>query len=234
MPRRLAVIPARGGSKRIPNKNIREFCGQPIIAHILNAAKESGLFETIHVSTDSVTIANVVQEFGFDIDFMRIETLADDHTPLMPVLRYVVDQFSIRGEHFDQVWLLMACAPLVKKEDLIAASLVHDSEKPSMSTLAVCEYPAPIEWAFEIKEGKDVLTPVSPGMFSVRSQDLKKCYYDAGVFVIFPTALIRESIGAGSDAEFAPFVLSRDKAVDIDTESDWEYAELLFRLSKTF
>ena len=90
----LAIIPARGGSKRIPNKNIRNFCGKPIISYILDAAKKSGLFNTIHVSTDSKQIIKVVENLGFKIDFVRPSDLADDYTPIMPVLKFVVEEYE--------------------------------------------------------------------------------------------------------------------------------------------
>src|SRR5437764_11044543 len=109
---RLAIVPARGGSKRVSDKNVRDFCGRPMIAHILGAARKSGLFDAIHVSTDSARIAGIVGDLGFATQFLRPSELADDFTPLMPVLRYVTDKFAKSGRHFDEVWLLMACAPL--------------------------------------------------------------------------------------------------------------------------
>ena len=117
--RRLAIIPARGGSKRIPNKNVRDFCGKPMLAHILSAARDSGLFETVHVSTENAAIASVAAEQGYPVDFMRPDNLADDYTAIMPVMKYVVDEYERRGRTFDQVWLLMACAPLIAASDLV-------------------------------------------------------------------------------------------------------------------
>src|SRR5450755_2920533 len=109
MPSRLAVIPARGGSKRIPDKNIRMFCGKPMIGHILQAATGSRLFDTIHVSTESQRIADVVESLGYTIDFLRPQHLAGDHTPLMPVLKYAAETYATTGKNFDEIWLLMAC-----------------------------------------------------------------------------------------------------------------------------
>ena len=121
MQKRLAIIPARGGSKRIKNKNIKYFCGKPMIAYMLDTARKSSLFNTIHVSTENIEIRNKVNELGFEIDFMRPLDLADDYTPIMPVLRFVVESYAKQGVFFDQVWLLMACAPLIEVEDLVAA-----------------------------------------------------------------------------------------------------------------
>ena len=116
--KRLAVIPAREGSKRIKNKNIKNFCGKPIISYALNAAKESGLFDTIHVSTESEEIANIVRDLGFTIDFLRDISLADDITPIIPVLKWVVEKYQSKNIYFDEVVLIMACAPLIDATDL--------------------------------------------------------------------------------------------------------------------
>jgi pseudaminic acid cytidylyltransferase len=231
MIRRIAIIPARGGSKRIPNKNIRDFCGKPMIAHILQAARESELFDVIHVSTESIHIREVVEDLGFSVDFMRPDKLADDHTPIMPVLRYVTETYASRGQVFDQVWLLMACAPLVRHSDLRQASELFDQSGGGSPVLAISEYPVPIEWAFSrTSDGK--LTPVKPGMFAVRSQDLEKKYFDAGVFTVFPTQKVQASEGPGSDNGFIGHVIPKGAAIDIDEESDWTLAEAMYQTRK--
>lgn len=228
MTRRLAIIPARGGSKRIPNKNIRDFCGQPMITHILQAAQESELFEVIHVSTESLLIHETVENFGLGIEFMRPVELADDHTPIMPVLKYVAETYASRGQLFDQVWLLMACAPLVESIDLQQAAQLFDQTGGTNPVLAISEYPVPIEWAFSrASDGK--LTPVQPGMFALRSQDLAKKYFDAGIFAAFPAATVQASEGAGSDDGFIGHILPKSKAIDIDDEADWVLAEAMYR-----
>lgn len=228
MTRRIAIIPARGGSKRIPNKNTRDFCGKPMIVHILQAARESELFDVIHVSTESFSIRETVENLGFRIEFMRPPELADDHTPIMPVLKYVMETYTSRGQLFDQVWLLMACAPLVESTDLQQAAQLFDQSGGTNPMLAISEYPVPIEWAFSrASDGK--LTPVQPGMFAVRSQDLSKKYFDAGVFTAFPAATVQASEGAGSDVGFIGHILPKGKAIDIDDEADWAIAEAMYR-----
>lgn len=229
MTRRIAIIPARGGSKRIPNKNIRDFCGKPMIAHILQAARESGLFDEIHVSTDSTVIRDVVVRLGSHIEFMRPPELADDHTPIMPVLKFVTETYSSRGQQYDQVWLLMACAPLVKPSDLQQAAQLFEQAGGASPVLSISEYPVPIEWAFSrAADGK--MTPVQPGMFAIRSQDLEKKYFDAGVFVAFPAQTVQTSEGAGSDEGFVGYVIPKGNAIDIDDEADWALAEALFQI----
>lgn len=228
MRHRLAIIPARGGSKRIPNKNIRDFCGKPMIAHILHTVRESGLFEVIHVSTESADVRSTVEGLGFAVDFERPAALADDQTPIMPVLKFVTDTYAERGREFDEVWLFMACAPLTTAQDVRDAAALFLRAGGVDPLLAVTEYPAPIEWAFTRSEAGR-LVPVQSGMFAVRSQDLEKKYFDAGSFAAFPAASVRASSGAGSDSGFIGYPLAKGTAIDIDDEADWATAEALFR-----
>src|SRR5258706_6942461 len=117
-PTRIAIVPARGDTKRIQNENIRNYCGRPMISHILHTARASNLFDVVHVSTEDARIAQVAEEVGFPVGFMRPAELADDHTTLMPVLHHVVEMFAARSQRFDEIWLLMACAPLTDTDDL--------------------------------------------------------------------------------------------------------------------
>jgi pseudaminic acid cytidylyltransferase len=231
MTKRIAIIPARGGSKRIAGKNIRDFCGRPMIGHILEVAQASGLFTVIHVSTESESIRRVVEDLGVPVAFMRPAEIADDHTPIMPVLRHVVDAYAGLGETFDQVWLLMACSPLLDAGDLRGAAELFESCGSRDPLLAVAEYPAPVEWAFS-RAADGRLTPLQPGMFAVRSQDLPKKYFDSGSFVAYPAQMVSQSEGAGSDHAFISYVLGKGKAVDIDDEADWKLAEALYRALK--
>lgn len=228
MKRRLAIIPAREGSKRIAHKNIRDFCGKPMISYILDTARASNLFEVIHVSTESSKIKDVVMRFGFDIPFMRPQELADDLTPILPVLKDVVQKFEFQKQIFDEVWLLMACSPLVEEADLRDAAQFFEESGSTKTVIAVSEYQVPIEWAFE-RSDEGVLSPISPGMFSIRSQDIKTKYHDAGIFAIFNSKQILGSEGAGSDIDLIGYVLPRHKAIDIDNEEDWLFAERIFK-----
>lgn len=226
--KRLAVVPARGGSKRIPHKNIRDFCGKPMIAHILAAARASGLFDIIHVSTDDPDIARIAGELGFAPEFMRPAELADDHTAVMAVLKYVAAEYEKRGIVFDQVWLLMACAPMTLPSDLVGADKLFVQAGGTSPVLGVLEYPVPIEWAFR-READGKLIPIQPGKFAVRSQDLEKRYFDSGSFAVFPAKHVRASQETGSDAGFIGYPLRKGAAVDIDDEHDWSLAEAIFR-----
>lgn len=225
--RRLAVIPARGGSKRIPHKNIKEFCGSPIISYILTEAKLSGLFVDIHVSTDDKHIFDTCCELGFRPDFLRPSSLADDMTPIMPVVKYVTDQYRKTGTIFDEVWVLMACSPLIKSSHLInMAQVMHDN--PGKSALAVCEYSAPIEWAFTFGEDFELM-PRYPGSFSKRSQDLEKHYYDSGSIAAFSASSLEHIGSQGTDCGFLGVVIPKINAIDIDEPEDWILAEAIYR-----
>ncbi|HUR91664.1 MAG TPA: acylneuraminate cytidylyltransferase family protein [Gemmatimonadaceae bacterium] len=227
MTRRIAIIPARGGSKRIPHKNVRNFCGKPMIAYILETARASGLFDVIHVSTEDEHVRKTVENLGLTIDFMRPPELADDYTPIMPVLKYVTDEYADRGNKFDEVWSLMACAPFVESGDFHGAADMLPRAGGHRAVLAVSQYPVPIEWAYS-RADDGSLTPEMPGMFAVRSQDIEKKYFDTGTFAAFPNAMVRDSDGPGSDSAYVGYVLERKKAIDIDDESDWGLAESMF------
>lgn len=228
-PKRLAIIPARGGSKRIPQKNIALFHGQPIISYTLNAAKESGLFDLIHVSTESKLIYGVVRGLGYKPDFLRPVELAGDDAPLLPVLKYVVEQFAKSGNLFDEVWLLMPCAPLLTMEDLVRASKCFDSNGGPI--LSICEYPAPIEWAYE-KDSYGRLSSTMRDKVHVRSQDLGMKYYDAGLFAAYAHEDLMNQSKTGDNFHFYGVNIDRLRAVDIDNEADWVYAEKVYELLK--
>jgi N-acylneuraminate cytidylyltransferase len=199
-----------------------------MISHILHTARASDLFDVVHVSTEDARIAETAAELGFPVGFMRPPELADDHTPLMPVLRHVVEMFATRSQRFDEVWLLMACAPLIDTDDLHNGADLFAQTGGRAPVMAVAAYPAPTEWAFE-RRPDGSLNPVQPGMFAVRSQDLTTKYFDAGTFYVYPERRVRESTGAGDDHGYVGLVLSRHKAVDIDNEEDWQLAELMFQ-----
>lgn len=227
MPRRLAIVPARGGSKRLPDKNIKPFCGKPMIGHILDAARQSGLFDVVHVSTDDARIAQVAAECGYAPDFARPAELADDHTPLMPVLKWVVEEYQRRGEHFDQMTLLMACAPLIEASDLTGAVELFERAGSHNPVISVAPYPVPVEWAFSLDDDRR-LTPAQPGMFAMRSQDLGVKYYDSGCFVHYAATTITTAEGAGDDSAFLGYPIPKSKAVDIDDHEDWALAEMIW------
>ena len=227
--KRLAVIPARGGSKRIKNKNIKNFCGKPIINYIINSAIKSNLFDKIHVSTDSDLVKEVVEKNGLCIDFMRPKELSDDFTPIMPVISFVLETYKKKNIKFEEIWILMACAPLIDENDLISASEIYLSQNINSikPLLAIAEYPVPIEWSF-LKDKFNTMRPRFEDKLKVRSQDLPISYYESGTFLIFPYNLCLDQEKENMDKEYIGYPLSRYKAIDIDTEEDWEFAEALY------
>jgi len=225
---RIAIIPARGGSKRIPQKNIKNFCGRPMISYPIEALKKSNLFDKIHVSTDDKKIKNVVTSLGLKIDFLRPKDLSNDFTPIMPVIKFVVEQYLQMNQTFEEIWIILPCSPFLSSSDLIEASIIFNQNKFSNPLMAIAEYPVPIEWAFDINEN-GLLSPVKKGNFAIRSQDLKKKYHDAGMFYAYSKDIILNVDYNGSDQNFLPYLISKDKAIDIDDPEDWEYAEKLFK-----
>lgn len=225
---RLAVIPARGGSKRIPGKNIAPFCGKPMIAYALEAAANSGMFDKIHVSTDSEEICQVVEKLGFTVDFKRDAALADDFTGLVPVLRWVVDQYRLRGENYDQVCCIMPTAPLIRSQDIVEAFEIFSHHNAQYPLLVAAKLPVPIEWAFRRNED-GLLTAISPESLNKRSQDLPHAYYECGPFTIWNLQHLTLDNPLGK--QVLSYVLPAERAVDIDTPEDLAYAERLFRLS---
>lgn len=227
MARRLAIIPARGGSKRLPDKNTRYFCGKPMIGHILETAIESKLFDLIHVSTEDSQVKEIVSRLGFAPDFDRPLELADDETPLMPVLRYVIKEYQDLGQEFDEIWALMPCSPLITAKDLLGAERLYRENTGRFAVMPVSSYSAPVEWAFELQHNK-TLKPSDPGKFAIRSQDLIEKFHDIGAFYVLPPSMVMGSISAGNDTSYVGYHLPKRKSVDIDDEDDWELAEAIF------
>jgi CMP-N-acetylneuraminic acid synthetase len=223
---RIAIMPARGGSKRIRDKNIIDFSGAPLMTHALATARASALFETIHVSTDDPRIAGVAEAYGFAPEFPRDTALADDHTPLLPVLKWVLGQYQARGRSFDTVCLLMAAAPLIEARDLSGACALFDRHGGSRPVLAAASFPCPVEWAFRLTPDNGLI-PLQPGMAQVRSQDLGKAYYDTGTFLFLPAAQVLSY--PDDQRDYLAYLLPRHKAVDIDDPEDLELAIRLFR-----
>ena len=226
--KRIAIIPARGGSKRIPQKNIKDFCGRPMISYPIEALKKSNLFDKIHVSTDDKKIKNAVTSLGLKVDFLRPKNLSNDFTPIMPVIKFVVEQYLQMNQTFEEIWIILPCSPFLSSSDLIEASIIFNQNKSSNPLMAIAEYPVPIEWAFDINEN-GLLSPIKKGNFAIRSQDLKKKYHDAGMFYAYSKDIILNVDYNGSDQNFMPYLISKDKAIDIDDPEDWEYAEKLFK-----
>lgn len=221
----LAVIPARGGSKRIPRKNIRPFFGRPMIAWSINAALESDCFDKVIVSTDDDEIADIARDCGAEIPFKRPPELSDDHTGTIPVIAHATDWYSRHGMQVRAVCCLYATAPFVQVAD-IKAGLGKLREEGCDYVFPVTSFPFPIQRAIRIvASGRAEM--FYPEHFSTRSQDLEEAYHDAGQFY-WGTAdawLQQKAIFSPSSV---PLVLPRYRVLDIDTMEDWEHAERIF------
>ncbi len=223
---RLAVIPARGGSKRIPRKNIKPFCGKPMIAWSIEAALQSACFDQVIVSTDDVEIAEVARHWGATVPFMRPAELADDHTGTIPVIRHAVAWINGTEHTVEQACCLYATAPFVSAEDLRCGLESLQSSNCDYA-FSVTSYAFPIQRAIRLNsEGR--VEMFSPAHFNTRSQDLEEAYHDAGQFYWGRAeAWLQGKLIFGPDS--LPVLLPRYRVQDIDTQEDWVRAEWLFK-----
>ena len=223
---RVAVIPARGGSKRIPRKNVKPFCGKPMIAWSIEAAKESGCFERIVVSTDDAEIAQVAREYGAEAPFLRPAAISDDHTGTGAVLRHAVEWLGEQGAAPEEVCCVYATAPFLLPED-IERALKLLQETGCDYAFSATSYPFPIQRAIRItSEGRVAM--FHPEEFQTRSQDLEEAFHDAGQFYWGTReAWLSQKLIFGSGS--VPVLLPRHRVQDIDTPEDWLRAELMFR-----
>lgn len=218
----ITVIPARGGSKRIPHKNVKPFFGKPMIAWSIEAAKATGIFDQIVVSTDNPEIGNVARKYGAATPFIRPAMLADDYTDTRSVIAHAIDQLRLAGG--DQVCCLYATAPFVDPSDIVRGRSALDEDEAAY-TFSVTSYPYPVQRALRTRpDGR--IEMVSPNQFAARSQDLEPRWHDAGQFYwataqtwLSPMPIFERGL---------PVVVPRHRVQDIDTPEDWERAELMF------
>lgn len=225
----LCVIPARGGSKRIPRKNIRDFCGKPMIAWSIEAAIKSGLFEHIVVSTDDDEIAAVATSLGAEVPFRRPVELADDHTATRPVVNHAIrdtEQRFVRPVH---VCCIYPTAPFIQISDL-QRGLDQLINSGADFAFTVTHFAYPIQRALKLTESGRVAM-FQPEHRKTRSQDLERAYHDAGQFYWGLTEAFLDDRDTFSSLA-SPIVLPNWRVVDIDNEEDWDRAVILFRALK--
>lgn len=222
----LAIIPARGGSKRIPRKNIKNFLGQPIITYSINAALQSGIFDEVMVSTDDEEIAGIAQKYGAAIPFMRSPETANDHATTFAVIEEVCQNYTQRGQNFDFVCCIYPCAPLISGKTLNEAyETIANNDFDAV--FPVVEFSYPVQRSLKITNGK--LDFTYPEYAQARSQDLPKNYHDSGQFywmrieqILRTRKIMTDNVGG--------IIISELDAQDIDNEIDWKLAELKFSL----
>lgn len=225
----IAVIPARGGSKRIPRKNIKPFAGKPMIAHAIDAAKASGLFDRVVVTTDDEEIAAISQQYGAETPFVRPPELADDFTPTVPVVAHAITACESLGWQIDFVCCIYPGVPFIQVADLKAGLELLKTSGANYS-FPVTEFPSAIQRG--LKRGEHgLMAPFNPEYELTRTQDLEPAYYDAGQFYwggmrAWLTADTRLHSGS------AGLVIPQWRVVDIDTNDDWVRAELIYRALK--
>jgi len=219
----IAVIPARGGSKRIPRKNIKAFGSKPMITYAINAAQNSGLFDHVLVSTDDAEIASIANAWGAETPFVRPADLANDFTATVPVIAHAIQACEALGWSFDNVCCIYPGVPFIEVEDLQEAFKYHEASSVDYC-FPVAEFPSAIQRALK-RNSDGVMQPFYPEFQLTRTQDLEPAYFDAGQFywgnkrAWLNNPRIHSS-GIG-------YQIPSWRVVDIDTPDDWERAELL-------
>ena len=219
----VCIIPARGGSKRIPKKNIKDFFGKPLIAYSIQTAIESNLFNKIVVSTDDSKIATIARQYGAEI-INRPEYLSDDFTGTSDVIKHAIQTLKEKGEDYQYLCTLYATAPLLQKEYLIKG-LEQLKNSDAKMAFSVTSMPFPIQRTFKLNtNGRCEM--FTPEHFNTRSQDLEEAYQDAGQF--YWERLDKEFTDLPFGKDSIPIILPRYLVQDIDTLEDWERAEYMY------
>lgn len=223
---KIAVIPARGGSKRIPRKNIKDFCGKPMIAYSIEAALQSNCFDKVIVSTDDAEIAKVAKEYGAEVPFMRPVELSDDYSGTTSVIRHAIEWFLQQGFNPELVCCLYATAPFITA-NYLQQGLQQLKKTNSAYAFTVTSYAFPIQRAIKIHPETGV-EMFNPEMFNNRSQNLEEAWHDAGQFYWGKVdAWLAEKMIFGPES--SPVILPRHQVQDVDTPEDWVRAEWLFK-----
>ncbi len=223
----IAIITARGGSKRIPKKNIKDFMGKPMLVYAIDACKKSQIFDVVMVSTDSEEIAEIARKEGAEVPFMRSEKTANDFATTYDVLEEVIAEYYKRGKSYDALCCVYPCVPFLTAETLRNAGMTFSGHE---SLIPVCKYPVPIEWAMRIDE-KGLLHSNDVQAQQMRSQDLKPSYYDVGMFYFVKIEAMRmyKTLYCPDNAAY---IIDESECQDIDTPDDWKMAEFKYQLLK--
>ena len=223
----LAIIPARGGSKRIPRKNIRMFMGKPVIAHSIEKAIQSELFDEVMVSTDDDEIAEIASQYGAQVPFKRSEANSNDTATTLDVIEEVISKYrDTRNKVFNKACCIYPCSPLIKVSDLKKSFLILRNESAS-SSFPIVEFTYPI-WRSLRLEPSGSIKMNWPENLNLRSQDLPKAFHDAGMFYWFDVNDLTRTRDLLHNAK--PLILSEMDVQDIDNEIDWSLAELKWRI----
>ncbi|KAB7889769.1 pseudaminic acid cytidylyltransferase [Poseidonibacter ostreae] len=223
----IAIIPARGGSKRIPKKNIKEFHGLPLIAYSIKAALDSGVFEKVIISTDDEAIANIAQQYGAEIPFLRPKELSDDFSGTGVVIEHAIKYLENQGESYEYVCTIYATAPFLQTKYLQDGyEMLKKSD--AINAFSSTSMPFPIQRTFKVNEnGRCEM--FTPEYYTARSQDLEDAYQDAGQFYWTNRLRQKKSINKIMFSDISiPIILPRHLVQDIDTLEDWVRAEFMY------
>lgn len=222
----IAIITARGGSKRIPRKNIKPFLGKPILAYSIEAALSSGLFETVMVSTDDEEIAQIAKECGAQVPFYRSERTSNDYAATADVVSEVLEEYANRGIYYETACIIYPTAPFLTAEALKEAMEILLSGNAD-GVLPVVKFSFPPQRSVVLKNGE--LVPYDKEAMAMRSQDLEPYYHDCGQFYCIRVASFLKQRSVVM-AHTAPYYMDELAVQDIDTEEDWKMAEMKYRL----
>ena len=222
----IAIITARGGSKRIPRKNIKEFLGKPIIAYTIEAAIASNMFDQVMVSTDDDEIAEIAKKYGAMVPFMRSEKTSNDFATTADVLNEVIDEYKKLGESFEYMCCLYPTAPFVTPEAIGQAMKILE-DNGADTVLPVVKFSFPPQRGVVMKDG--YLTPKYPECMPMRSQDLEPMYHDAGQFYCMKVSSFLEQGKVVMDKTM-PYIQDDMNVQDIDTPEDWAIAEVKYKV----
>lgn len=225
----VAIITARGGSKRIPRKNIKEFMGKPMLAYAIEAALKSKLFDEVMVSTDDKEIAEITEKYGAKVPFMRSEKTANDFATTADVLDEVLSEYEIRNKHFDEFCCIYPCVPFLTAEILKQAAKKKVSLQAD-ALMPVVRYSYPIQRAVIINQDGS-LEYREPENASKRSQDLEPTYHDVGMFYFCNTQKFKQNRTVILP-KTALFEMNETAIQDIDTMEDWKMAEIKYKILK--
>ncbi len=222
----VALIPARGGSKRIPKKNIKDFFGKPLIAYSIETAKNSQLFDRIIVSTDNEEIASIAKKYGAEVPFIRPEELSDDFATTADVITHTIEFLEENGDTVEFLCTIYATAPLLQ-EKYLQEGFEKLKNSDAHMAFSVCSMPFPIQRTFKITENGRCQM-FFPEHYKTRSQDLEEAYQDAGQFYWENMKNQAQDIAFGRDS--IPVILPRHLVQDIDTHEDWKMAEYMYQI----
>jgi len=229
MPKCIAIIPARGGSKRIPRKNIKDFAGKPLISYSIEVALKSNLFDKVIVTTDDEEIASIARKYGAEVPFLRPKKLSNDYVGTTEVIEHTVDFLKNEGIKFDYYCTIYATAPFLEEKYLIEG-LKKLKESNAKNAFSCTSLPFPIQRTFKITEDNRC-EMFTPEYYLTRSQDLIETYHDAGQF--YWTKVKHKGINIMFSKDSIPIILPRYLVCDIDTPEDWERALIMYKVLNT-